>query len=59
MRIKCPCCSHKFTIIEDNIFFDYAVDYNDSKKYVWEKLPLLKSTFCVNSAEKNQTERQQ
>ncbi|MDH3501301.1 MAG: hypothetical protein OEL69_02185 [Nitrosopumilus sp.] len=46
MKIKCPCCSHKFTITEDNIFFDYSddVDYN-SEKYVWEELPLLKLHF--------------
>ncbi len=43
MNVKCPCCDHKFTVTEDDIFLDYEADYDDSEKYVWEELPLLKS----------------
>ncbi|MDH3394740.1 MAG: hypothetical protein OEL52_01135 [Nitrosopumilus sp.] len=46
MRIKCPCCTHSFAVSEDDIFLDYSddVDYDDSNKYVWEELPLLRSS---------------
>ncbi len=59
MRIKCPCCNRKFAVSENDIILDYSddVDYDDSEKYVWEELPLLKSSFCVTK--KNQTWNQQ
>ena len=47
MNIKCPCCNRKFPVTEDDVLLDYDVDYNDSEIYVWENLPLLKSTFHV------------
>ena len=59
MKVKCPNCNHLLAVSEDDIFLDYEVDYDDSTKYVWEELPLLKSTFCVESAEKNLKETKQ
>jgi len=49
MNVKCPCCSHKFPVTEDDIMLDYSddVDY-DSEKYVWEELPLLRSSLDSN-----------
>jgi len=47
MNIKCPCCNRKFPVTEDDVLLDYDVDYNDSENYVWENLPLLKSTFHI------------
>lgn len=44
MRIKCPCCNYKFAVTEDDILLDYETDY-DSKIYVWENLPLLRSSW--------------
>jgi len=50
MKIKCPCCNHSFAVTKDNIFFDYLdnVNYDDSEKYVWENLPILKSSFIIH-----------
>ena len=47
MNVKCPCCDHKFPVTEDDILFDYDANYSDSEIYVWENLPLLKSTFQI------------
>lgn len=58
MKIKCPNCSHKFAVSQDDIYLDYDTNYDNSTKYVWEELPLLRSTFCVESAEKNQKDIQ-
>ena len=58
MKVKCPNCSHKFAVSQDDIYLDYDVDYDDSTKYVWEELPVLKSTFYVDT-EKNQKETKQ
>ena len=45
MKIKCPGCSHKFSPTEDEIYLDYDVDYDDDKRFVWERLPILKSVW--------------
>lgn len=45
MNVKCPCCSHKFPVTEDDVLLDYDADYNNSEIYVWENLPLLRSSW--------------
>lgn len=54
MKIKCPDCSHKFTPSEDELYLDYDICYDSDKRFVWEKLPILKSSFvvCENLEEK-------
>jgi len=48
MKIKCPNCSHKFTPSEDELYLDYEIDYDNDSRFVWEKLPILKSSFIVS-----------
>ena len=48
MKIKCPSCSHKFTPSEDELYLDYGIDYDNDTRFVWEKLPILKSSFVVS-----------
>ena len=48
MKVKCPNCSDKFTPSEDEIYFDYEIDYDNDERYVWERLPILKSSFVVS-----------
>ena len=50
MKIKCPNCSHKFSPSEDEIYLDYEIDYDSDSRFVWEKLPILKSAWCVNDS---------
>ena len=45
MKIKCPSCSHKFSPSEDEIYLDYSIDYDHDDKFVWERLPILKSIW--------------
>ena len=47
MNIKCPCCNHKFPVSEDDILLNYSddVNYDDPEKYVWENLPLLRTSW--------------
>lgn len=47
MNVKCPCCNHKFPVSEDDVLLDYDANYNNSKNYVWENLPLIKSKFQI------------
>ena len=47
MNVKCSYCNHKFPISEDDVLFNYDVDYNNFEKYVWENLPLMKSKFQI------------
>ncbi len=54
MNVKCPCCSHKFPVTEDDVLLDYDADYNNSEVYVWENLPLLRSSW--DFLEENQEE---
>ena len=49
MKIKCPSCSHKFSLTEDEILFDYDVDYDNDSRFVWERLPILKSVWTIDS----------
>ncbi len=50
MKIKCPNCSHKFSPTEDEIYLDYEIDYDNDERFVWEKLPILKSTWNNDSS---------
>ncbi|MGI9567809.1 MAG: hypothetical protein ACR2LL_12465 [Nitrosopumilus sp.] len=50
MKVKCPNCSHKFTPSEDEIYLDYDIDYGNDDRFVWEKLPILKSSFVISEA---------
>ena len=50
MKIKCPNCSHKFSPSEDEIYLDYEIDYDNDSRFVWEKLPILKSTWTVDDS---------
>ena len=54
MNVKCPCCNHKFPVTEDDVLLDYDADYNNSEIYVWENLPLLRSSW--DFLEENQEE---
>jgi len=45
MKIKCPSCSHKLSPTEDEIYLDYSTDYDNDNKFVWERLPILKSVW--------------
>ena len=45
MKIKCPNCSHKFSPTEDEIYFDYDIDYDNDSRFVWDRLPILKSVW--------------
>ena len=56
MKIKCPNCSHKFSPTEDEIYFDYDIDYDGDSRFVWEKLPILKSTWRVNDSKDDVSE---
>ena len=49
MKIKCPNCSHKFSPTEDEIYLDYEIDYDNDSRFVWEKLPILKSAWTIDS----------
>ena len=50
MNIKCPCCGDCFAPNEDYLGWDYSEDinYNDSEKFVWENIPLLRSSWNSN-----------
>jgi len=48
MKIKCPNCTHKFSPTEDEIYLDYEIDYDNDSRFVWEKLPILKSIWAVD-----------
>ena len=50
MNIKCPCCGDCFTPNEDHLRWDYSedVNYNDSSIFVWENIPLLRSSWGCN-----------
>ena len=56
MKIKCPNCSHKFSPSEDEIYLDYEIDYDNDSRFVWERLPILKSTWFVNDSNDDTTE---
>ena len=47
MKIKCSNCSHKFSPSEDEIYLDYEIDYDNDERFVWERLPILKSIWYV------------
>lgn len=49
MKIKCPNCSHKFSPTEDEIYLDYEIDYDNDERFVWERLPILKSVWNNDS----------
>jgi len=48
MNVKCPNCSHKFSPSEDELYLDYEIDYDNDPRFVWEKLPILKSSFVIS-----------
>jgi len=50
MKIECPCCGDCFTPNEDHLRWPSPedVNYNDSDKFVWEKIPLLRSLWGCN-----------
>ena len=50
MKIKCPNCSHKFSPTEDEIYLDYEIDYDNDERFVWERLPILKSAWHVDDS---------
>ncbi len=50
MKIKCFNCNHKFSSFEDEIYFDYDIDYDNDKRFVWEKLPILKSMWSADES---------
>ncbi|MDH3764196.1 MAG: hypothetical protein OER82_00095 [Nitrosopumilus sp.] len=50
MKIKCPSCSHRFSPSEDGILFDYSIDYDNDSKFVWERLPILKSVWSADES---------
>ncbi|MDH5664980.1 MAG: hypothetical protein OEY10_01615 [Nitrosopumilus sp.] len=50
MKIKCPNCSHKFSSSEDEIYLDYEIDYDNDSRFVWERLPIIKSTWDIDSS---------
>ena len=54
MKIKCPNCSDKFTPSEDELYLDYEIDYDNDERYVWERLPILKSSFVVSENTKKE-----
>ncbi|WP_316504804.1 hypothetical protein [Nitrosopumilus sp.] len=54
MKVKCPNCSHKFTPSEDELCLDYDIDYDNDDRYVWEKLPILKSSFIITKNTKEE-----
>ncbi|MGI9567679.1 MAG: hypothetical protein ACR2LL_11790 [Nitrosopumilus sp.] len=45
MNVKCPNCSHKFPVSEDNMFSGYDIDYNDSEKVCLGESPILRSSW--------------
>ena len=51
MEIKCPCCGDCFAPNEDFLRWNYSeeINYNDSTKFVWENIPLLRSTWGCNN----------
>ena len=53
MKIKCPNCSHTFSPSEDEIYLDYDIDYGNDEQFVWERLPILKSVWCVDDSRDN------
>ncbi|WP_316506100.1 hypothetical protein [Nitrosopumilus sp.] len=54
MKVKCPNCSHKFTPSEDELYLDYEIDYDYDERFVWEKLPILKSSFVISESTKEE-----
>ncbi|MDH3394742.1 MAG: hypothetical protein OEL52_01145 [Nitrosopumilus sp.] len=56
MKIKCPNCSHKFSPTEDEIILDYDIDYDNDSRFVWEKLPILKSVWIVDDSKDDVSE---
>ena len=54
MKIKCPNCSDKFTPSENELYLDYEIDYDNDERFVWEKLPILKSSFVVSEDTKKE-----
>ncbi len=50
MNIECPCCGDCFEPNEDHLRWESSedVNLNDSSKIVWEKIPLLRSTWICN-----------
>lgn len=56
MKINCPNCSHKFSPSEDEIYLDYDIDYDNDPRFVWDRLPILKSIWCVNDSKDNISE---
>ena len=51
MKIKCPNCPHRFCPSEDEILLDYEIDYDNDPRFVWEKLPILKSVWGTQDAD--------
>ena len=45
MKIKCPNCSDKFSLTEDEILLDYDIDYDNNSRFVWERISILKSVW--------------
>lgn len=57
MKIKCSNCSHKFTPSEDELYLDYDIDYDTDSRFVWERLPILKSSFVVSENTKKEEKK--
>ena len=55
MKIKYPNYSHKFSPSEDKIYLDYEIDYDNDSRFVWDRLPILKSTWYVDSSKDDVT----
>jgi len=55
MKIKYPNYSHKFSPSEDEIYLDYDIDYDNDSRFVWDRLPILKSTWYVDSSKDDVT----
>lgn len=51
MKFKCPNCSHKFPVTEDDVLLDYDVNYSDSEHYIWENLPLIRTRFSLSESQ--------
>jgi len=49
LKIRCPNCSHKFSPSEDELYLDYEIDYDSDDMFVWERLPIRKSSFTFDN----------
>ena len=61
MKIKCLCCGDCFEPSEDHLRWPSSEDANpdDSGKIVWEKIPLLRSTWSYDEYDKNNQSHKQ